>query len=152
MPEFPAVHHGTLLGFDYGERRIGVAVARPAAGSGRPLGTLTRRSREALMTAVGELIDEWRPDLLVVGLPLSMDGTPHALTEAARRFADRLHGRFGLPVRLVDERLSSIEARERLRRARSAGRRRRIRRGEVDALAAVLILETFMEQPDEAHG
>ncbi|HYW91441.1 MAG TPA: Holliday junction resolvase RuvX [Gammaproteobacteria bacterium] len=152
MPDRPAKGHGTLLGFDYGDRRIGVAVAHPAAGSGRPLTTLTQRSGDAVLRAVAELIDEWRPQMLVVGLPLSLDGTPHALTAAARRFANRLHGRFGLPVRLVDERLSSVEARDRLRRAREAGRRRRVRRDEVDALAALLILETFMEQPDEAHG
>lgn len=141
-----------MLAFDYGLRRIGVAVGQSATGSSRPLTTLSQRTSGAVLQAVDRLVADWDPDLLIVGLPLSADGSPGALAGAARRFARRLHGRCHRPVRLIDERYSSVEARTRLRQTRADGRRARVRRGEVDALAAALILETFLEHADEAHG
>lgn len=99
-----------LLAFDYGTRRVGVAVGNSLLGSGRPLRTVAAEG-DARFAAIAELIREWAPDALVVGVPLHPDGAPHDNTARARRFARQLHGRFGLPVHEVDERYTTTEAR-----------------------------------------
>ncbi len=134
-----------LLGFDFGQRRIGVAIGNPLTAQARPLTAVAGGERPD-WDAIGTLIEEWQPQALVVGLPLRMDGTRSDISEAATRFANRLHGRLGLPVHMVDERLSSHEASSRLRGARQGGRARRVRKGETDAVAAQVILECWMEQ------
>jgi putative holliday junction resolvase len=139
----------TLLGFDFGLRRIGVAVGQELTSSARPLATLAGPQSGLDWEAVGQLIDTWQPDALVVGVPRSMDDTEHELTRAAERFARRLHARYRLPVHTVDERLSSVEAERRLSAARRAGMRRRVRREEIDSTAAQVILEDWLRDAKE---
>ena len=103
-------HPRVVLGFDFGEKRIGVAVGQELTGTARGITTLTSKNRQPDWEAISRLIEEWRPDLLVVGHPLHMDGSEQPLTHLAYRFGNRLSGRYNLPVERVDERLSSYEA------------------------------------------
>ena len=103
----------TILAFDYGARRIGVAVGNTITRTARPLRTVSEPVVARRFGRIGELLTEWHPDALVVGRPVHPDGTPHEVTVAAERFARQLSGRFGLPVELVDERFSTVEARGR---------------------------------------
>jgi putative Holliday junction resolvase len=121
--------HRSLLAFDFGTRRIGVAVGNTLTGGARPLGPVP--GGDAAYAAIGRLIDEWQPDALVVGVPTHPDGAPHQNTRRAQRFARRLHGRFHLPVHEVDERWSTTEA-------ESLGA------SDVDAASAAIILEQFL--------
>ena len=132
MPE------ATLLGFDYGSHKIGVAVGQPLTGTATPLTTLQPVKNRPDWEAIARLIDEWRPDALVVGLPVKLDDTPSEMQDAARRFARQLEGRFHLPVHLADERLTSREAWSRL------GGRAMKDITRIDAMAAKLILETWL--------
>jgi len=125
----------TLLCFDYGEKRIGVAVGQTLTGTATPLATLPAREGAPDWARVAALVAEWSPDALVVGLPLNMDGTEQALTGRARRFANRLRGRHALPLHFADERLSTREAR---------GREGGVPREGRDAVAAQVILEGWM--------
>lgn len=143
---------GTYLGFDFGLRRIGVAVGESITGSTRPLTTLSAQDGQPDWTRVEALLHDWRPIALVVGLPRLLDGSDADITELAARFARRLHGRFNLPVHTIDEQLSSHAAEELLAERGRGGQRLSKRQGkaEVDQLAAAIILESwFMEQPNE---
>jgi putative Holliday junction resolvase len=135
--------HETVLAFDYGERYVGVAVGATGVGVAHPLVTIDDRAADARFAAIGELVGEWQPARLVVGLPLALDGTPHELTRRAQRFARQLEGRFGLPVTLVDERLSSAEAEERLR---AIGRGARADKQLAHPVAAQVILQDFLDR------
>ncbi len=135
MSEAPA----TVLGFDFGTRRIGVAIGQTLTGTARPLTTLRAREGQPDWQEVARLLDDWRPQAFVVGLPVHMDGREHARTAAARRFGNRLHGRFGLPVIWIDERLTSEEAERQLRDAGGDT-------GEVDAVAAQLIVQSWLDR------
>lgn len=133
---------GTLLGFDYGAWRIGVAVGECLIESARPLTTLHNRNAHQIdWQAIAELIDTWKPNTLVLGWPIRDDQTPYPVADYVERFGRRLNGRFGLPVLLVDERLSSALAEQRLgaRVAKKAPER-------IDSGAAAVILETFFAQ------
>lgn len=141
MPE------GTTLAFDFGERRIGVAMGETLLGIAHPLITIDTEITEQRFAAIGKLITEWRPAQLVVGLPVHADGTEHDLTRLARRFANRLKGRFGLPVWLVDERHTSLIAEGLLNEAGVRGRKQK---PALDQVAAQAILQTWFEQPGEA--
>ncbi len=138
----PAVA-GTVLAFDYGTRRIGVAVGDLGQRSAHPLATIDARDRAGSEARITALVDEWRPARLVVGVPFSLDGSEHAMTRSARAFGRALSRRHSLPVHEVDERLTSVEADAALREA-GAGRAERERR--VDAHAALVILQAFMER------
>lgn len=134
---------GTVLAFDYGAKRVGVAVGECAVGVAHPLTTLHAEGRERQLAAIAPLIAEWKPGLLVVGSPLHPDGREHELTRAARRFASRLESTFHLPVVLVDERYSSASADSALREAGVApSRRRRL----LDPVAAQHILQAFFDE------
>lgn len=133
MSEAPA----TVLGFDYGQRRIGVAVGQTITRTATPLETLPARAGQPDWALVGKLIATWRPARLVVGLPATADGAPHPLAAAIARFGRRLQGRFGLVVEYIDERLSSHEAAALCRGSAQ----------DVDAMAARLILETWLNLP-----
>jgi putative Holliday junction resolvase len=100
----------TLLAFDYGERRIGVAIGNALTRTARALTVIQNRSVAWRFQAIGKLLSEWQPDALVVGLPMHPDGTPHMMSRLARRFGQQLNGRFSLPVTWVDERYSSVAA------------------------------------------
>ena len=133
----------TLLAFDFGEKRIGVAIGQTVTGTATPLDTIPVRGARPDWNAVDRLVDAWKPDALVVGLPLNMDGTEQWITARARRFASRLHARSGLPVHLADERLSTREAWTRLIESGS-------RRDGPDPVAAQVILEGwFAEHSDD---
>jgi len=128
---------GTLLGFDYGPRKIGVAVGQTVTNTATPLTTLRARKDQPDWASIARLIEAWRPEALVVGLPFDLDDQEAQVAPQARRFARRLHGRFRLPVHLADERLTSREARQ------QAGKHIR-KVEELDAVAAKLILETWL--------
>lgn len=122
----------SFLGFDFGTRRVGVAVGNTLLRRAQPLKTVAAEG-EARFAAIGALVAEWRPDALVVGVPFHPDGAAHENTQRARRFGRQLHGRFGLPVNEVDERYSSTEA-----LADGAA--------DVDAASAAVILDQFLRQ------
>lgn len=134
---------GTVLAFDFGERRIGVAVGELELGIAHPLETIDAAANDARFARIAALLQDWRPVLLVVGLPLTLDGGEHRLTGLARKFAQRLQGRFDIETRLVDERLTSVEAQ---RDARATGMSARESKRHVDPLAAKLILEAFFNE------
>jgi putative Holliday junction resolvase len=141
-PEPRPLPSTTILAFDFGERRIGVAVGETATGQAHALTTIAAEANADRFAAIASLIGEWRPALLVVGLPLHLDGTPHAMTSRCRRFANQLHGRFGLPVDTADERLSSRDAEARLH---EVGRTTRQQRAVIDSLAAQMILQGYLD-------
>lgn len=140
----PPNPHQTVLGFDVGRRRIGVAIGQALTGNASPLITLQSAVDHPDWAAIAELVREWRPDGLIVGLPLHADGTDSDSTRMARAFAQTLKERFGLPVMLHDERFSSTEARARLKEQRQAGRRR-TRKTDIDKAAAAIIVQSWLE-------
>lgn len=133
---------GTVLAFDFGERRIGVAMGATLIGVAHPLETIAGERTDLRFAAIGRLVEAWRPTLLLVGRPLHADGTEHGLTRRARRFANQLRGRFALPVTEVDERYSSLEADALLDAAGVSGRAAKARR---DAVAAQVILQSWFD-------
>lgn len=136
-----------LLGFDYGKRRIGIAVGQELTATATPAATIRSNNEEPDWDAISRLIDTWRPQALVVGLPRNMDGSEHELAEASRRFGHQLHDRYHLPVYWVDERLSSVEAEHVLAgRYKTAQRQSRRHRDDVDKIAAQIILQTWLGQ------
>lgn len=136
----------TILAFDFGEKRIGVAVGDTETGTANALALVCGTSGAARIGKIEALVRTWSPGKLVVGLPLSMAGAEHEMTRRSRRFARQLAARFGLPVDFVDERLSSAAAEEQLReRARGA----RAHKDLVHAEAARIILQSYL---DERHA
>ena len=133
---------GTVLAFDFGLKRIGVAVGEALLGQARALTTIAAQDNDTRFERIGRLIAEWQPQRLVVGLPLALDGTEHEMTARCRRFAHQLEGRFGLPVELIDERFSSSEAESRLA---DLGLSWQARKREVDAAAAQIILQDYLD-------
>lgn len=134
----------TLLGFDYGTRRIGVAVGQEVTRSVTPLTTLASKTGKPDWQAITRLIAEWQPELIVVGLPLHLDGTEQELTQRARRFGNQLKGRYNLPVEMMDERLTSYEAEQLLDSSHSGAGRQDP--GAIDQVAAQLILQSWFDQ------
>jgi putative Holliday junction resolvase len=129
----------TLLGFDFGTRRIGVAVGQELTRTATALVTLTSRDGGPDWAAISRLIEEWQPAALVVGLPLNLDGSESESSRLARRFGNRLAGRYNLPVFTADERLSSSEAEALL------ADQGRFDKADIDKLAAQLILQGWLE-------
>jgi putative holliday junction resolvase len=125
---------GMFLAFDFGTRRIGVASGNAVTGTATPLETIDARRVDESFAAIGKLIAAWQPEALVVGIPRHPDGQPHQMTQHAERFARRLEGRFGVPVRRVDERWTSVEA-----QARGAS-------DDLDAASAAVILEQYLSE------
>jgi len=127
------VKYTTLLCFDFGSKRIGVAVGQTVTGTASPLLTINSHNNKPDWEKIESVIADWRPDAIIVGIPLTMHGTPQEMTEAAEKFGRQLEGRFHLPIFGMDERLSTFEARE--------------RSGDgvaLDAIAAQAILESWM--------
>lgn len=140
----PGTPAGTVLAFDFGLQRIGVAVGEAEVGTVHPLPVLAALTQPGRMTAIERLVAEWKPSLLVVGRPLGEDGAPREMTRRAERFARQLNGRFRLPVKLVDERYSSVEAESRVRAAYGARKAAKLARGKaLDSQAAQLVLEQY---------
>jgi putative holliday junction resolvase len=135
-----------VLGFDVGSKLIGVAVGNRVTASARGIATIAMRDETPDWTALDHLRSEWLPDTLIVGLPLTLEGEEQPASKRARRFADRLHERYQVPVMLIDERHSSREASERFAHARASGLKRRSDAAQIDAEAAAVILERWLHQ------
>ena len=129
-----------FLGFDFGTKRIGVAVGQELTRSARALETLKSRDGGPDWAGISRLIEQWHPAALVLGLPLNLDGSDHEITRLARRFGNRLRGRYNLPVYTIDERLSSAEAETLL------AQQGRFDKEAVDKVAAQVILQSWLEQ------
>lgn len=135
---------GTLLAFDFGTRRIGIAKGSTLLGNAAPLLTIDEEKNELRFARIAALILEWQPCALVVGLPCNDDGTAHEMTALSRRFANRLKGRFNLPVLLVDERYTSAAASSALDELGIHGRKQKIM---LDQYAAQQILQAYFDEP-----
>lgn len=135
----------TILGFDFGTKRIGIAIGQEVTGTTNPLMTIKAIKNKPDWDRISKIIEEWQPDLFVVGLPLHMDGSEQDMTQAARRFSNQLNGRYQLPVELVDERLSSDEAESIIKEQyRSLGDSIFPDKAQVDMISAQLILQSWM--------
>ena len=132
----------SLMGFDFGTRSIGVATGQEVTGTASPLTSLKANEGIPDWVQLEKLLKEWQPDLLVVGLPLNMDGTEQEMTVRARKFGQRLHGRFGFQVEFKDERLTTTDAKARLF---EQGGYKALGKSRVDAVSAQLILESWIE-------
>lgn len=132
----------SILAFDFGLRRIGVAVGQNITGSASPLGIIDNRETGIDFEAISALIKEWQPDALIVGMPSHADGTASDIQIPVRAFMDEL-ARFGLPVDSVDERHTSVEAEATLKRARQKGSQGRISKAKIDSASAVFIAERY---------
>jgi putative Holliday junction resolvase len=133
----------TILAFDFGLRRIGVAIGQDITGSASPLGTLSNRDEGVDHAEIAALIKEWGPTSIVVGMPSHADGTPSKMQEPIEAFILDLQ-RYGLIVDTVDERYTSVEAERVLKQARAAGTRGRISKEMIDSAAAVIIAERYL--------
>ena len=156
MPRAPDSHAPaarTVLSFDYGLRRIGVAVGNTLTGTADALATVSASDGAPDWIAVDRLVAEWRPSVIVAGVPYNEGGDGGPLAKAALRFADELGGRYGIEVQRVDERLTSREAEDDLReRRRSGAKTRRVRRGDVDREAARLLLLQWLRGAGGSPG
>lgn len=132
----------TVMGFDFGTKSIGIAVGQSITGSANPLTSVKAVDGIPNWDDIGKLINEWKPELLVIGLPLNMDGTEQEMTQRARKFANRLNGRFGVKIATQDERLTTADAKARLF---ELGGFKALTKGQVDAVSAVLIVESYFE-------
>jgi len=136
--------NGTLIGFDFGERRIGVAIGGTQTSFASPLRTIEAAANEARFREIDKLVREWQPAAFVVGRPKHADGSEHAVAKLAEKFARRLRAKYQVPVLMVDETLSSVRAAEIIRELRAAARPT----GDVDAVAATVILQAYLDDPD----
>jgi putative pre-16S rRNA nuclease len=144
MPGTPeATGHETILAFDYGRRRIGVAVGQTVTDSASPLGVISNDYDGPDLARIGALLAEWRPGRLIVGMPAHADGSASDLQNYVNQFIAML-ATFGLPVETVDERYTSLDAEAALQDARARGSRGRISKQAIDSTAAVMIAERYL--------
>jgi len=136
-----------ILAFDFGLARIGVAVGQSITQTATPLETIKAKDGIPNWELIENLIKEWEPSLLVIGEPFNMDTSDQNITLKARKFANRLHGRFGLPFEMLDERLTSASAREELF---SMGGYKKLKNSQIDSVAAALILESWFNSKENA--
>ena len=134
-----------VLGFDFGKKFIGVAVGQELTGTATPLGSIKAKDGIPNQTQLTRYFDEWQPDLIVVGLPLNMDGTNQSVTHAAKKFGNRLANQFKLTVEFQDERLTTADAKEQLF---AHGGFKNLKKDNIDAESARLIIESFFEAQD----
>ena len=144
IPASIFVPQGTLLAFDFGTRRIGIAVGNTLLRRANPLTTIDDEKTDARFAAIAALLKEWQPSALVVGLPSNDDGTPHEMTALCRRFANRLKGRFNLPTILLDERYTSLAASVQLNEEGIRGMKQK---SLIDQYAAQQILQAYFDEP-----
>lgn len=135
--------HRVLLAFDFGKKRIGTAIGQTVTKQARPLTTIAAKEGHPDWQAIDRIIKKWRPDALIVGIPLNMDGTLQAISSDAKQFAQALHHRFQLPIYEVDERLTTKDARERLF---NEGGYKALQGGQVDCVAAQLMLQNWFDE------
>ena len=148
MPDTPERQSGTVLGFDFGLKRLGVAVGTLDLGLAHPLETIASEINTVRFERIAALISEWQPVLLVVGMPHHDDGAAHEFAPTCLRFANRLKGRFGLPVVWVDERYSSTAASMALTMSGVHGRKQKVM---LDQVAAQQILQQYFDESESAH-
>lgn len=132
----------TVIAFDFGTNSIGCAVGQSITGTAQGLPAFKAQNGIPNWEAIAKTLNEWKPNLLVVGLPLNMDGTEQPLTQRVKKFANRLNGRFDLPVILQDERLTTVEARAEIF---SRGGYKALKKDKIDSISACLILESWFE-------
>ena len=137
-------YQGTVLGFDFGQKRIGVSVGYFEVRMASPLQAIEQEDNLRRFKAIDALIQEWKPSVLVVGLAVHADGTAHEMTARCLRFGRQLAGRFSLPVEWVDERYTSIIAEELLRTS-TEKRQNRHKKGNIDSLSAQIIVQTYLD-------
>lgn len=135
----------TVLVFDFGLQRTGVAVGNTIVGTASTLTTLQSINQKPDWEGITCLINEWRPSLLVVGVPRNLDGEDVPITPIVEKFCNQLRGRYNLPVDEANEQFTSIEAGRRLKAVRQAGRKRKVRKEEVDQVSAVIIFENWYQ-------
>ena len=133
----------TLLGFDFGTKSIGVATGQMITATAQPLAAIKANDGIPNWNVVEKVINDWKPDLVIVGLPLNMDGTEQPVTQRAKKFANRLNGRFGVKIALQDERLTTASAKEFIF---THGGYKALDKGKIDSVSAALILESWMER------
>ncbi|SPP32499.1 Putative Holliday junction resolvase [Arsenophonus endosymbiont of Aleurodicus floccissimus] len=133
----------TIIAFDFGTLSIGIAIGHEITATARPLTAIKAKDGKPNWLDIEKIIQESQPELAIVGLPLNMDGTEQPISNQARKFANRLHGRFGIQVTLHDERLTTIEARAQLF---NQGGYRALNKSKIDSISAVIILESWFEQ------
>lgn len=131
-----------ILGFDFGSKSIGVAVGQSITGTAAPLSALKARDGIPNWDNIASIYQEWSPNIVVVGLPLNMDGTFQDVTFRARKFANRLHNKFRIPVQTYDERLTTADAKARLF---ELGGAKKLEKGKIDSVSACLIIESWLE-------
>ena len=132
----------TVLGFDFGTKSIGIAVGQSITYQASPEAAVKANDGIPNWDTIEAIIKKWQPDMFVVGLPLNMDGTEQPLTQRAKKFANRLHGRFGVKVELQDERLTTTDAKARLF---ELGGYKKLAKDQIDSVSAVLIVESYFE-------
>lgn len=142
----PEGHSGALLAIDFGQRRTGIAVGHRLTGSARPLEPIRYRDIATLEDRLDAVISEWRPERIIIGLPLSGDGAETPMSRQVREFARRLEASAGIAVTLHDERLTSHAAADRHASRRREGRARQRDKSGLDSVAAALILESWMSE------
>lgn len=143
------MHHSVLLSFDFGTKKIGVAVGQAITGIATPLSILKAENGKPNWQIIEELIKQWKAEALVIGIPYNMDGSEQNTTLMAKKFANRLSDRFKLPVYHVDERLTTVEARQALF---DSMKHAKIKPGDIDCYAAKLILESWFEEHGDAKN
>lgn len=133
----------TIIGFDFGKKYIGVAIGQEITGCASPLGSIKAVDGIPHWDSLTNYLTQWQPDLIVVGLPLNMDGSEQQLTKDAKKFGNRIAGRFGLKVEFQDERLTTADAKAQLF---SRGGYKNLKKDNIDAESARLIIESFFER------
>ena len=149
MPDQP--DNRSLLAFDFGLKRIGVATGSLITGTASALTTLQSKDDAPDWQAIEALLAEWSPDIIIVGLPLNTDGSESEMTVAARKFATELQSRFSIPLEFADERYTSVEAEAILKDQRRLGiRNKKLKKADIDATAAILIAESWMRSTGDS--
>lgn len=132
------------MAFDFGLKRTGIAIGNLHTLSATPECTLQSKDEQPDWDGISRLIEEWRPTQLVVGIPIKLDGTENPITKKVERFCNQLKGRYNLPLEQENEQFTSIEASQRLKQVRQAGRKKKVSKEEIDMIAATIILENWM--------
>ena len=133
-----------VLGFDFGQKRIGVAIGYPEVHIASPLETIMAENKQKCFDAISSLVSQWQPKRLIVGLPVHADGTAHGMTTRTLKFIDQLKTRFSLPVEMIDERYTSVIAEDLLRKTASK-KQHRENKSYIDSLSAQLIVQTYLD-------
>jgi putative Holliday junction resolvase len=146
LTEQPDKPYRNLIAVDYGLRRIGIATGTCLTGTSSPLSTISATQGVPDWSAFDTVLQEWQPDLLVLGLPFNKDGSESDMTAAVKEFAATLQSRYPLPVEFIDERYTSVEAKAILKEQRRLGiRKKKLKKEDVDAKAAQIIAESWMQ-------